>query len=266
MQPPDPSQGDDLFTHTVDTAPVHFVRPDDTDRPTWAAYQGTHYLGTVHAQFDLDGRWHVQTLRERHHHLDDAIRALRRPTSWPVDHARARHWAHSILEDRHLVVIDVQTTALTNAWAVQIACTDRAGEVLFDELINPLADIAPEAAALHGISPPQLAAAPTFGTLLPGLTHLLAGRHCLAYNASFDRGILERELDRLPTPPQAARAALNTCSWHDAMAPYAAWRGLWSTRRRAYRYQPLGSAYDAVANCHLLLETVQQMTRSCTLR
>ncbi|MEV0529944.1 hypothetical protein AB0I66_41710 [Streptomyces sp. NPDC050439] len=45
------------------------------------------------------------------------------------------------------------------------------------------------------------------------------------------------------------------------MAPYAAWRGLWSAHRRSYRYQPLGSTYNAVANCHLLLDAMQQMTR-----
>jgi DNA polymerase-3 subunit epsilon len=40
------------LTRTLGTRVVHFVRPGDTDWPTWTVYEGTRYLGTVHAQFD----------------------------------------------------------------------------------------------------------------------------------------------------------------------------------------------------------------------
>ncbi|BAC68173.1 hypothetical protein SAVERM_463 [Streptomyces avermitilis MA-4680 = NBRC 14893] len=45
------------------------------------------------------------------------------------------------------------------------------------------------------------------------------------------------------------------------MAPYAAWRGLWSARHQAYCYQPLGSAYDAIANCRRPLNAMRQMAQ-----
>ncbi|MEU6201384.1 hypothetical protein [Streptomyces sp. NPDC047061] len=78
----DPATWDDLFVRAIDERPVQLVRPADTDRPTWAAYDGGTYLGTVSAEPD-GGRplWRVQTTREAHRELADAVRALRRPAS-----------------------------------------------------------------------------------------------------------------------------------------------------------------------------------------
>ncbi|MFI9772470.1 3'-5' exonuclease [Streptomyces sp. NPDC052415] len=261
MPSPDrPLHLDHLFTRTIDTRAVQFVRPGDTDRPTWAAYEDTRYLGTVHAQLDAGQHWHVQSLRENHRHLDDAVRALRRPASWRADHERVRWWARSILTDPHLVVLDVQTTSLTDPWAVQIGLTDRHGNVLFDQRLNPLAGITPAAAALHGVTHQLAATAPPFAAVVPSLTPLLHGRRCLTYNAAFDRGVLERELHRYFRSAPQARAWLRRSAWVDAMRPYAAWRGLWSARRNSYRYQRLGSSYEAVTNCRLLLSTLEQIS------
>ncbi|MFI5689537.1 hypothetical protein [Streptomyces sp. NPDC051636] len=112
---------------------------------------------------------------------------------------------------------------------------------------------------MRGLSASDPATAPTFDMLLPDLTSLLSGRLCLAYNADFDRTVLDRELGRLlrsshprPQPPRP---------WHcaDAMIPTSVWKGLWSARHSMYRYQPLGGAYDAVTNCRRLLSTMQTM-------
>ncbi|MEU9546208.1 3'-5' exonuclease [Streptomyces mirabilis] len=260
MPSPDlPLKLDHLFTHHVDTRPVDFVRPGDTDRPTWAVYEDTRYLGTVHARFDSGHHWHVQSLREQHRDLDDAIRALRRPATWRADQARVRRWAHGILSDPRLVVLDVQTTTLTDPWAVQIGLTDRHGVLLFNEHLNPLAHIAPAATALHGITQQEAATSAPFAAIVPRLAQLLHGRRCLTYNAAFDRRVLERELHRHFRSSTRARDWLRQCTWVDAMRPYAAWKGLWSAHRRCYRYQPLGSTYEAVTNCRLLLTTLEQV-------
>jgi hypothetical protein len=88
---------DDLFLWPVDGAAVRFVRPADTDRPSWGAYDAETYLGTVHAQHDaVKGTWpvwHVQTLDERHPAIEDAVRAIRRPPSWTREREQARRWA-----------------------------------------------------------------------------------------------------------------------------------------------------------------------------
>lgn len=170
---------------------------------------------------------------------------------------RVTRWARTLLSDPRLLIVDVQTTGLDRAWAVQIGAVDRHGTILFNEIINPLAAITPGAAALHGITEVQVAAAPTFGTLLPELSRLLSGRRCLAYNAAFDRRIITREMHRCAG--DAAKAWGDSWTWEDAMRPYATWTGLWSAHRRAYRFQPLGSLYDAVANCQRLLSMVHQL-------
>lgn len=252
---------DDLFTHTVDERPVRLVRPIDTDRPSWAAYENDRYLGTLHAQADLDTTWHVQSTRERHHCLDDAVRALRRPQTWLEERERVRRWARTCLNDPQLLVLDVQTTGLGDAWAVQIGLTDRGGTTLVDEVINPLNDIDPAASELHGITGDRIFSAPRFSALVPDLTCLMAGRRCLTYNAAFDRGVLERELCRHFHSTAQAQTWLARCIWTDALQPYATWKGLWAAHRHSYRYQPLGSTFEAIANCHLLLNTLEQIGR-----
>ncbi len=106
----DPAQLEDLFTRTVDEHPVQFVRPADTDRPIWAAYEDGVYLGTVNAEPDGGRpRWRVQTTHEAHHDLDDAVRALRRSASWPREREQAGHWA-GLLADDSLLTVDVETS------------------------------------------------------------------------------------------------------------------------------------------------------------
>jgi DNA polymerase-3 subunit epsilon len=259
----DPAQWEDLFTRTVDEHPVQFVRPADTDRPTWATYEGSRYLGTVSAE--LDGgrpRWRVQTTREAHYDLDDAVRALRRPETWPRERAQVSHWARRLLADDSLLAVDVETTGLQDAYAVQIAAVDRHGTVVFNEYVQPNALIEPEAIAVHGITPQRVASAATFGRLLPTLTELFDGRTAVAYKMDFDRGVFERELHRHYGEPAAAGQWLARCRWEDAMVPYAVWRGLWSVKRGAYRNQPLGGPHDAVSDALLLLERLREMTAS----
>ncbi|EPH41026.1 3'-5' exonuclease [Streptomyces aurantiacus] len=251
----------DDFIHTVDTLPVRLIRPADADHPSWVAYERPlHYLGTLHSQHDYDGRWHIQGTRERHAALDDAVRVLRRPRSWRQERERVRRWANRLLADPGLVVLDIQTTGLNEAWAVQIGATDRHGAVLIEEVLNPCAGIEASASALHGITAERVSDAPTFSGLLPRITEVLSGQRCIAYNVTFDRGVLERELHRLSG--RQSTTWLDICRWEDAMRPYAAWKGLYSVHRCAYRYQPLGSSYNAVQNCRLLLHTLRQIGRT----
>ncbi|MFI9826031.1 hypothetical protein ACIHFC_37860 [Streptomyces sp. NPDC052013] len=127
-----------LFFREVDGLPVQFVKPADTDRPTWAVYQGGAYLGTVSAERDGGSVvWRVQASCETHWRLDDVVRALRRPASWPHEREQAARWAAALLANDSLVVVDVETTGLENAHAVQIAVVDRAGDVLFNEYVRP---------------------------------------------------------------------------------------------------------------------------------
>ncbi|MFI5867547.1 hypothetical protein [Streptomyces sp. NPDC051546] len=78
----------------------------------------------------------------------------------------------------------------------------------------------------------------------------------------FDRGVFERELVRHYGSAEAADRWLAGCRWHDAMVPYAVWKGLWSVKRGTYRNQRLGGPHDAVADCRLLLDKLRQVAQA----
>jgi DNA polymerase-3 subunit epsilon len=79
----------------------------------------------------------VQTTHEAHHDLDDAMRALRRPATWPRERAQVAHWARRLLADGALLAVDVETTGLQGAYAVQITAVDRRGGAVFNEYVQP---------------------------------------------------------------------------------------------------------------------------------
>ncbi|MFE7777676.1 3'-5' exonuclease [Streptomyces sp. NPDC057445] len=254
-----PSTWGDAFSRRVDGEPVHFVRPADTQRPSWAAYGRHGYLGTLHARTDSDGLWHVQSAAERHSALDDAVRVLRRPSTWSRECAIVGGWARELLSDPALLMVDVQTSGLEKVWAVQIGALNNQGRTVVDEVLNPCAPICSAASALHGITVERVAHAPTFTELLPTLTRLFAGRRCVAYNMAFHRGVFERELLRHHRQRAPVQIWLDSCQWEDAIGPVAVWKGLWSARRSAYRRQPLGGTYDAVTKCQVILQRLQQL-------
>ncbi|MEU3278852.1 3'-5' exonuclease [Streptomyces antibioticus] len=193
----DPAQWEDLFTRTIDEYPAQFVRPADTDRPTWAVYDGGRYLGTLSAETDGGRpRWRVQNSGEAHPDVDDAVRALRRPAFWPREREQVARWARRLLADDGLLAVDVETTGLVDAYAVQIAAVDRTGTLVFNEYVQPHAVIEPGAVAVHGITPERIPKAPAFAELLPRLTEVFHGRTAVACKMDFDRGVVERELHR----------------------------------------------------------------------
>ncbi|MFE7616369.1 exonuclease domain-containing protein [Streptomyces sp. NPDC057496] len=205
----------DAFSRRVDGLPVRFVRLSDTERPTWVLYEHGRYLGTLHARPDGDGLWHVQSAAEQCASLDDAVRVLRRPTSWHREREREACWA---LADPALLLVDVQTAGLgAQAWAVQIAAMDGTGRVVVNEVLNPNEPITAAASSLHGITPARVLHTATFSDVLPDLKGVLQGRRCVAYKACFDRGVLARELLRHHRCPSTVRAWLGACRWEDAM-------------------------------------------------
>ncbi|MEU5205333.1 3'-5' exonuclease [Streptomyces sp. S-9] len=253
-------QWGDAFGRIIDGWPVRLVRPSDTERPTWAVYQKERYLGTVHARPDGDGLWHVQSAAEQCRSLDDAVRVLRRPSSWLRQREQVARWARTVLADPGLLVIDVQTAGLgVHAWAVQIAALDGRGRTLVNELLDPGEPITAAASELHGITHSRVSSAPRFADLLPELTGAVAGRRCIAYNARFDCGVLARELLRHHADVSSVQAWLRLSRWEDAMAPAAVAAGLWAVDRSQYRRQRLGGCYDAADKCRALLRRLHHL-------
>ncbi|WP_327591597.1 3'-5' exonuclease [Streptomyces chartreusis] len=256
----DPTTWDDLFNRAVDDHEIQFVRPADIDGPAWGAYDNGRFLGMVHAERDGDGpSWRIGATAEHHRELDDAVRALRRPPSWPREREQVGHWARRLLADESLVAVDVESTGLKNACAVQIAVVARDGRVLLDELLDPQGVmIEPDAIRVHGITADRLRDAATFSTLLDRLAAVLHGRSVVAYG-TFDREAFARELLRHFGDQEQADAWLASCRWYSAMEAYAVFKGLWSASRGAYRFQKLGGPHDAAADARLVFDRLQQI-------
>jgi DNA polymerase III epsilon subunit family exonuclease len=104
-------------------------------------------------------------------------------------------WQHN------LVIFDVETTGLTEEDRIVELGLVRfeQGEVVqqWGSLINPGVSIPKDATAIHGISDADVADAPSFVFALPNIIRLARGAWPVAYNASFDRAFLDREMNRL---------------------------------------------------------------------
>jgi DNA polymerase III epsilon subunit-like protein len=188
-----------------------------------------------------DGRllWRIQGTHEAHRDLDNAIRALRRPPSWTREREQVAAWARRLLADDSLLALDVETTGLENAYAVQIAAVDRRGTVVFNEYVQPNAPLEPAAVVVHGITPDRLAQAPAFAELLPRLTDVLHGRTAVAYKMDFDRSVIERELHRHHRgDAAAANEWLARVRWEDAC-------GTITLRSPGYGLRPRNAAPSA---------------------
>lgn len=177
---------------------------------------------------------------------------------------RARNW----LAAPDTIILDTETTDL-HGYVVQLAAIDTSGVVLLDTLVNPLAPIAENAQRVHGISAEQVATAPTFAQLAEQVLALLADKQVVTYNASYDRGVLLDELERLigdDTERRAAyRAQLSGTRWRCAMELYSAWYGDWSEYHQDYRYQPLpGGDHSALGDCRATLAVLQRVASDST--
>ena len=106
------------------------------------------------------------------------------------------HWAQRMLQPGTAIVLDTETTDLPGA-ICEIACIDAAsGETLLNTLVNPRQRISPGARAVHGISDEAVADAPIWADVSPQFIDAIGGRIVLAYNVSFDEGVIRADTRR----------------------------------------------------------------------
>jgi len=184
------------------------------------------------------------------------------------DRKAAALWASNLLSSPSIRLLDTETTAL-GGYIVQLGVIAPDGTVLFNSLVNPQSAIAPEAEAIHRISQMMVERAPTFAELVDHVAALLQGHQVVAYNVDFDAGVFERELARLHAdaeqPWQIARAWSRQIQWIDAMEPYSAYVGDYSSYHRDYRWQRLpGGNHDALGDCFALLHVLRTMAAVTT--
>ena len=120
---------------------------------------------------------------------------------------------HTPLAGLPALVLDLETTGLdvTRDRIVQIGALAMQGAHLLDEprlnqRVAPRIPIPAQASAIHGLHDDDVAGAPAFAELVPGLQELLAGRIVIGHHVGFDLAVLRHE---------AARAGIE---WRDPPA------------------------------------------------
>ncbi|MFD9286576.1 hypothetical protein ACFWD7_57585 [Streptomyces mirabilis] len=257
----DLGEAKDVFVRDIDGRRVQFVMPAGSERPTWVAYDGEAYIGIVHVwQGGGQPVWRVQSTGESFRILDDAVRVLRRPSSWSEERARAVQWAESMLADSSLVVIGIETTDFEDPMTMQIAAVTVNGTVLLEEDIRFDSVDEPASAGLQGTVSARAATESTLAEVLPRLSLIFQGHTLVSYDSASGRRDLERGLSRHFGSSDAAASWLGQAWWEEAMQPYAVWRGLWSLKDQAYRTVLSHTPETATARCHSLVAKLREMT------
>lgn len=97
------------------------------------------------------------------------------------------------------VVLDTETTGLDTRRdrVVQIGAVElhgrRLGDGEFHTLVDPGMPIPPAATTIHGLGDADVAAAPGFADIAPGLAAFIAGRVVIGHNTGFDLAMLAAE-------------------------------------------------------------------------
>lgn len=185
-----------------------------------------------------------------------------------ADEKQAIEMAKQAVSDPLGCILDTETTDL-NGYVLQIAVVDMAGRVLLDSLVNPLAEISPEAQRVHGINAQMLQGAPSFAELLPQLRAVLAGRTVWVYNLAFEQKIFGNEQHR-NEPESKLRGFqwLGAAEAQCAMDLYSSFIGELhiiydrdGSFTKTYRYQPLPYGdHSAVGDCLATLKVLQEVS------
>ncbi len=152
-----------------------------------------------------------------------------------LEKKKAITWAKTILAGNP-VILDFETTGIGDAEIVQIGAVDKSGSVVMDLLIKPTQRIPQEVIRVHGITNERVKDAPGFPSIYVQLSVLLAGQTLVAYNADFEKGILQAVCRRHKLSlPRLAK-------WECAMKTYAGFWGAYSPKFGGFSYQKLTNA------------------------
>lgn len=173
-------------------------------------------------------------------------------------------WAQNLLEKKKFYILDTETTGISDVdEVIQVGIVDGHGAVVMESLIRPTLAVSPEASAVHGISEDDLVEAQPFQRIYARLSAMLAGQLVVAYNADFDRRMLDQTCQRYGLP------LLRAARWDCAMKNYAQYYGQRNGRGN-YRWQKLtdacvqqgitiGRAHTAAADCLMTYQLIRKM-------
>lgn len=172
------------------------------------------------------------------------------------DQEIATQWARSLLEREDWVILDTETTGLSQIdEIIQIAIIAHDGSVLLDTLVRPIQPISAAAIAVHGITNATLEEAPSFPEIYKEFKAAISEKTLVIYNASFDRRLLNQTIKKYHLP----QIEINPEQVECAMLKYSAWKGeIWSDGN--YKWQKLpGGDHTALGDCKATLEIIKKM-------
>lgn len=173
-----------------------------------------------------------------------------------LDRLNSIQWSRRLLESpEDWCIIDTETTGLNPRYSrvVEITVLRGSGELVFDTLINPGVPIPEEVSAIHGISDELVEGSPTMAEAWSALQEVTDQKLLLAYNSSFDRGMLFFEAIRNELPKLKS-------DWECVMLKYSAYVGEWNSRFGNYQYQKLPSAgHRSRLDCEVTLDLLRLM-------
>ena len=203
---------------------------------------------------------------------DEATRARKAATAW----------AEEVLEDDSTVILDSETTGLSDPIDfLEIGVIDRFGETLFEGRCRPVSyvehhedgtpvrrgpvECSESAFNVHGISAEDLKAAPSFSQIYPELRRVLEGRRIVVYNASYDGRVWSQAVERY----RLDGGEIDPDGWGCAMKAYAGYfgqyryekdeEGVETSTPKSFRYQRLGGSHGAVEDCRVTLRRLYEM-------
>jgi DNA polymerase III epsilon subunit-like protein len=183
-----------------------------------------------------------------------------------VEHHSASPWDEvRALAARPFVVLDTETTGLSDPEIVSIAVLSHAGEPLVNRLVRPAKPIEPDASRITGLDAAAVSGAPEFPDIEPALSEALSGKLVAIYNADYDAAVLRNTYARygLPLPRYEPWCVMR---W------FARIFGEWREESRDYAWKPLSvaaayfgiaqpSPHDAVEDCMTTLRILEAALR-----
>lgn len=143
------------------------------------------------------------------------------------------------LRGHEYVVLDTETTGMTDGEIVQIAIVRHTGEIAYFSHVKPKHPIPAEATAIHGITDAQVVDSPPWEYVSALIEPILTGTKVVAYNAVYDRKMMHQSAEKSGLTKVDWKVL---SPWYCCMEAFAEYFGDYSKWYGSYKWQKLSVA------------------------